>query len=191
MTPIPTTSISLLERLRRPDDQEAWARFVRLYTPLLHSWASKLGLQDQDANDVVQELLVVLIQKLPEFEYDPGKSFRGWLRTVLNNKWRDRCQRRQPGQLDLQAESCSDSFGADPIGDLEEKEYRRYLVGRALQIMQAEFQPATWKACWAFVVEDRPAADVAREIGITINAVYHAKSRILSRLRQELQGLLD
>jgi len=64
-------------------------------------------------------------------------------------------------------------------------------VGRALELMRADFQPVTWQACWEFVVRDRPAAEVAAELGITINTVYLAKSRVLRRLREELAGLLD
>src|SRR5262245_44229902 len=82
-----STSVSLLERLRRPRDAEAWARFVALYTPLLLAWAHRLGLQPADAADLVQDVLVLLFQKLPEFTYDPGKSFRHWLHVVLRNKW--------------------------------------------------------------------------------------------------------
>ena len=88
-----STHSSLLERLRRPDDVEAWDRFVRLYTPLLFHWARGAGLRDPDAADLVQDVLVVLVRKLPEFHYDPRKSFRAWLRTVTLNKWRERLRR--------------------------------------------------------------------------------------------------
>src|SRR5688572_30148894 len=88
-----TTSASLLERLRTPDREEAWPRFVRLYTPLLFYWARRAGLPQDDAADLVQDVLVVLVQKLPTFTYEPGKTFRGWLRTVALNKWRERCRR--------------------------------------------------------------------------------------------------
>src|SRR5205809_8103452 len=85
-----TTSLSLLERLRWPEEQEAnWRRFVQLYTPLLFHWARKLGLSAEDAADLAQEVLILLVQKLPAFHYDPQRSFRGWLRTVILNKWRD------------------------------------------------------------------------------------------------------
>src|SRR5437764_5198815 len=83
-----TTSISLLERLRQPGEAEAWQRFVDLYTPLLYYWACRLGLQEQDAADLVQEVFTLLVQKLPDFIYNRQKSFRSWLRTVLLNKWR-------------------------------------------------------------------------------------------------------
>ena len=73
----------------------------------------------------------------------------------------------------------------------DEAEYRRHLVGQALELMQVEFQPATWQACWQCVVLERAPAAVAAELGITVNAVYLAKSRVLRRLHQELNGLLD
>jgi len=88
-----TTSSSLLERLRQPEATEAWQRFVHLYTPLLYYWARGTGLPEHDAADLVQDVLVVLVQKLPEFRYDAGQSFRGWLRTITLNKWRERCRR--------------------------------------------------------------------------------------------------
>src|SRR6516165_4208642 len=88
------TPVSLLQRLRRSAQEQqataAWAEFVELYTPLLYSWATRLGLQPSDAADLVQDVFVVLVRKLPDFHYDPGKSFHAWLRTVLLNRWRDR-----------------------------------------------------------------------------------------------------
>jgi RNA polymerase sigma-70 factor (ECF subfamily) len=186
-----TTPASLLERLKRPDEPAAWARFVELYTPVLFGWARHLGLQAQDADDLVQEVFTVLVRKLPEFRYDRTQSFRRWLRTMTLNKWRDACRRRaaRPGQPNEAA--LADAAGPDPAGSLEEAEYRQYLVGRALELMQAEFEPVTWTACWRFVVEGRPAAEVARDLGVSVNAVYLAKGRVLRRLRAELEGLLD
>jgi RNA polymerase sigma-70 factor (ECF subfamily) len=182
-----TTSASLLQRLRQVPDADAWERFVRLYTPLLFYWARRLGLQDQDAADLVQDVLMVLMRKLPEFQYQPGRSFRGWLRTVLMNKWRDRPHPKPavPLDSDVHPQAPADAEA------LEEREYRLYIIGRALRLMAAEFEPATWQACWETVVLGRPAAEVAGELGLTVNAVYLAKSRVLSRLRQDLEGLLD
>jgi RNA polymerase sigma-70 factor (ECF subfamily) len=87
--PMLDTSLSLLERLRSPTDQHAWQRFVELYTPLLFSWARRVGLQSHDAADLVQEVLTLLVKKLPEFQYDQGRSFRGWVHVILRNKCRD------------------------------------------------------------------------------------------------------
>jgi RNA polymerase sigma-70 factor (ECF subfamily) len=184
-----TTSASLLQRLRRPDAREDWDRFVRLYSPIAYEWACRLGLQESDAADLVQEVFAVLVQKLPEFSYDPARSFRGWLRTLLVNKWRERCRgRAAPRPL---GDALPDPAAPDPVDALAEAEFQKHLAVRALQLMQAEFRPATWKACWEHVVCGRPAQEVAAELGITVNAVYLATSRVLRRLRQELEGLLD
>src|SRR5205807_7472116 len=88
------TPSSLLERLRQPFEPEAWARFVSLYTPLMYSWARRVGLQEQDAADLVQDVFVTLLQVLPTFTYDRRQSFRRWLWTVTINKWRK--DRKQP-----------------------------------------------------------------------------------------------
>src|SRR5262249_29880622 len=85
-----TTPASLLEQLRQPDASPAWRRFVDLYTPLLHYWARRLGLQPADAAALVQDVLLLLVRKLPGFTYDPRRSFRSWLHTVLLNVWRTR-----------------------------------------------------------------------------------------------------
>jgi RNA polymerase sigma-70 factor (ECF subfamily) len=183
-----TTPISLLERLHRADEEEAWSRFVQLYTPLLCQWAGRLGLQDADAADLVQDVFTVLVRKLPEFRYDPRKRFRGWLWTVLLNKWRERARRAAPAGGPEGLDELAGPDAADAVG---EAEYRDYLIRRALELMQAEFEPTTWQAFWASVVAERPAAAVARELGISENAVYLAKGRVLRRLRRELAGLLD
>lgn len=186
MTPTPA---SLLLRLRQPGEQRAWEQFVDLYTPLLFHWAMRLGLAEADAADLVQDVFLILSQRLASFDYDRQKSFRGWLRTLLLNKWRDH-QRRAALPLTEGAVALDEL--ASPADDaVTATEYRQFVVSRALEIMQAEFQPTTWKACWEHVVAGRPAADVARELGLTLNAVYLAKSRVLRRLRQELEGLLD
>jgi RNA polymerase sigma-70 factor (ECF subfamily) len=185
-----TTPASLLLRLRRPGEQRAWEQFVDLYTPLLFHWSLRLGLKEADAADLVQDVFLELSRRLATFEYDCQKSFRAWLRTVLHNKWRDR-QRRAALPLAGSGLALDDLPSPDPGDVFSEAEYRQFLVSRALQVMQAEFQPTTWKACWEHVVTGRPAADVASELGITTNAVYLAKSRVLRRLRQELDGLLD
>jgi RNA polymerase sigma-70 factor (ECF subfamily) len=186
-----TTPSSLLERLRHSPEQAAWEKFVDLYTPLLFAWAARLGLTGHDAADLVQDVFATLVEKLPQFQYDAQKSFRAWLKTILLNRWRKQ-QRRRAVAEQVPAGSNLDQVAApEVVPELEEEEYRRHLVARALALMKAEFQPVTWKACWEFVVRDRPAADVAAELGVSANAIYVAKSRVLRRLRAELQGLLD
>jgi RNA polymerase sigma-70 factor (ECF subfamily) len=182
------TPPSLLMRLRQPTEQAAWGEFIQLYTPLLYYWTRRLGLHEQDADDLVQEVFLILIRKLPDFTYDPRKSFRSWLRTVLMNRWH-RNQRR--GDARLRVTHLEELVDPDSAIALEEADYCKYLVGQALRIMQAEFEPTTWKACWEYVGQDRPAAEVAAELGVSVAVVYSAKCRVLRRLRRELEGLLD
>jgi RNA polymerase sigma-70 factor (ECF subfamily) len=186
-----TTNVSLLERLRRPEESEAWPRFVRLYTPLLFYWARRTGLGQEDAADLVQDVLTVLVQKLPTFEYEQGKSFRRWLHTVTLNKWRERGRRRKLPGKGPDDPSLSSAAVAPEEEPFDEAEYRQQLVRQALQIMQSEFEPRTWKACWEAVVSGRPAGEIAAELGVSVDVVYGAKSRVLRRLREELVGLLD
>jgi len=184
-----TTSPSLLIRLRQPGEQDAWRRFVQMYTPLLFRWARRWGLRDQDAADMVQDVCVILMQKLPTFQYDPRRGFRNWLHTIALNKFRDFCRRR--GSRPTEGGSLSDVAAQELSDELAATEYRQHVVGRALQLMQAEFAPKMWKACWEHVVAGRPAVEVAKELGISPGTVYVAKSRIMMRLRKELAGLLD
>jgi RNA polymerase sigma-70 factor (ECF subfamily) len=169
----------------------AWAEFVELYTPVLYSWASRLGLQRADAADLVQDVFVILVRKLPDFDYDSRKSFRAWLRTVFMNRWRDRQKRAAVVSQQTGHPALDEADDSGEIPEFEEAEYRELLVRRALEMMQREFRPATWKACWEQVVQGRSPAEVAAELGLSVNAVYVARSRVLRRLREYLEELLD
>jgi len=183
------TSSSLLDRLRHPADRKAWERFVELYTPLLHCWARRAGLQDADAADLVQEVLVLLFRKLPEFRYDRHKGFRNWLHAVTLNKWRQILRRRRPANFDG-ANDEAEIPQAQASHGLEEAEYRRSLVHEALRALEGEFPATTWKA-FQLLAAGRSPSEVAAELGVRLGTVYAAKSRVLSRLRSELDGLLD
>jgi RNA polymerase sigma-70 factor (ECF subfamily) len=176
--------------LRGNADETAWQRLVHLYTPLLFYWARRAGETEHDAADLVQEVFVVLLQTLPTFHYDRNGKFRSWLRTLMINKLRDR--KRGQARLDKAlAHCCPEPELPDGAEVFWETEYQQELTRRALGLMQAEFTPTTWQACWATVVQGRSPGEVARELGISENAVYVAKCRVLRRLRQELSGLVE
>ncbi len=182
--------MTLLERLRQPEDGEAWRRLVHLYGPLLFAWADRAGLQESDAADLVQDVFSILWQKLPEFRYDAAGSFRGWLKTVTMNKLRDRHRRdrvRQASALSETNEPATD----DPAELFWEREYHRVLLRNALNMIEAEFAPEVWSAGTAFLLADSPARDVASRLGVTENAVYIAKCRVQRRLREVLAGLME
>jgi RNA polymerase sigma-70 factor (ECF subfamily) len=185
------TPASLLLRLRQPSETRAWNEFVDLYTPLIYSWARGVGLQEPDAADLVQDVFALLLVKLPEFRYDRHGSFRAWLRTVTLNKWRENLRRRGTVPRQLGDAELPELAGRGDGDVFAEEEYRRYLAGRALQLMQAEFPAVVWKACWESLTSGRPAADIAAELGISTDAVYTAKYRVLRRLREQLDGLLE
>ena len=185
------TPASLLERLRQPFDTDAWGRFVSLYTPLMVSWCRSVGLKEHDAADLIQDVFVTLLRVLPTFSYDREKSFRRWLRTITLNTWRN-ARKRPDNRLARREDVNLDAMpGTDALEALWEAEYQQHLAGRAMRVMQADFEEKTWKACWEVVVADRPAGEVAAELGLTVGAVYAARFRILARLRRELDGMLD
>lgn len=185
-----STSVSLLDRLKSASQQQSWQRFVELYAPLLYHWVSRYGVSKNDAADVVQEVFAVLVEKLPNFNYDTNGSFRGWLHTITRNKCHDRLRRLV---ADRKAKEKLNANQAEPgAGDLfTEAEYLQAVGQKALQLMQAEFEPSTWKACWESVVEGRSVEEISGRLGISANSVYLSKSRVLRKLREELSGLLE
>ncbi len=186
-----STSASLLRRLQQPNQEAAWQRFVDLYAPLLFHWGRNHGLSTSDAADLSQDVLATLIDKLPEFQYDPKRRFRGWLRTITLNRANDLHRRnaaRPAAGLDAPSQDVSVASEVDLFA---EQEYRRYLVQRALKVMRAEFRYESWQSCWKVIVEEQTVPATARALGISENSVRIAKCRVLKRLREELQGLLE
>jgi RNA polymerase sigma-70 factor (ECF subfamily) len=191
------TPISLLERLRLRPDEAAWQRLVALYTPLIHNWLRFHSLAAADADDLTQEVLGVLIRELPHFRHDLRRgAFRRWLRTITINRLRTfwRARRARPvatGNGDF--ESVLDQL-EDPdsrLSRLWDQEHDRHVVARLLELIEPEFEPTTWRAFRMLMLEGQPTAQVAVALGISANAARIAKSRVLSRLRQEVEGLID
>ena len=185
------TPTTLLERLRQPDDGVAWRDFVYLYTHLIYHWALQLDLQAADAADLVQEIFLALCNALPEYHHDRQRTFRAWLFTLMQKKWQDWRRRRILVPVSGTGAALAERAHRDHPAMPEEAEYRAHLCARALRLIQSEFTPATWMTFWATVVEGRPARDVALKYGITTNAVYLTRGRVLRRLREVLDGLLD
>ncbi len=185
-----TTQSSLLVRLRSCDDSAAWNRFVQLYTPLVLHWVGQLGIEANQRFDVCQDVFVVLLDRASWFAQRRPASFRAWLRTVTINKCRDHLRKlkriTEPRLLERIELAQQDTSQL-----LTEQEYRTWVAREALRLMRESFAETTWRACWEHVALGRHAADVARELGITVNAVYLARGRVLKRLREELDGLWD
>lgn len=149
-------------------------------------------MQQSDAEDLVQDVFALLLRKLPEFRYEQGGNFRNWLRVVVLNKWRERCRGNgAPSGKIVGGDGLEQIAAPDETAAFEETEYRQHLVHRALELIQPEFSEAAWNSFQQHVVAGRDAAAVAAELGVRIGTVYAAKSRVLTRLRRELHGLVD
>src|SRR5262249_45205427 len=150
------------------------------------------GLQAADAADVGQEVFRAVARKVGEFRHDRrGDTFRGWLRAITRNKILDRYRRPVPGcpaaggseaQRLLQELPTRVWEDAGPVAEAEET---RLLFRQAVELIRGEFEEGTWRAFWQAAVEERSPADVAADLGVSVNAVYLAKSRVLRRLREE------
>jgi RNA polymerase sigma-70 factor (ECF subfamily) len=184
-----TTSASLLQRLRAGGDADAWARFVRTYSPILYSWARRMGLRHDDAIDLVQEVFAVLVQKLPDFRYDAHRRFRGWLWTVTKHKWIEG-RRRRALPLDPTARVEAAPAPAAPPA-LDEAEFRDHLIRCVVPSLRGNFHDSTWRAFWRHVIDGRPVPEVAAELGLSAAGVYKAKLRVLAHLHAELADLID
>jgi RNA polymerase sigma-70 factor (ECF subfamily) len=190
------TSVSLLERLRTQPDEAAWRRLHDLYRPLIRHWLMRDPSLREEADDLVQDVLAVLVRELPNFDRERLGSFRRWLHTVTVNRlkhfWRSR--RHRPHPLgDSSAESLLAQL-EDPASELSrqwDRDHDQHVMHRLLELIEPEFTPTTWQAFRRVVFEDEKAAQVAADLGLSVNAVLLAKSRVLSRLRQEGRGLLD
>jgi len=191
----PTTRPSLLMRLRDRGEVHAWKEFVDAYAPLVYGYLRRRGLQDADAADLMQEVLRAVSIASARFEYDPNQgSFRGWLFTIVRNKLRN-----------FQASAKSLALGTGDTGVkqlLEQQpssgnddesiwiqEYERHLFGQAAERVRRTVVETTWQAFWMTAVEGRKATDVSRILNLSVAAVYLARSRVLARMRHEVQDL--
>jgi RNA polymerase sigma-70 factor (ECF subfamily) len=185
-----TTSTSLLRRLRQPQDAAAWQRFVTLYRPLFNAWAKKLHVPPAERDDLVQEVLAVVLVKLPQFQRRSEGSFRAWLRTLTRHKWLE--LQRQRTRLRLgNGQELAGTQTPDHVDQFWQQEFRERLLARALALLKRDFQETTWQAFWEVMVADRSPAEVAASLGLTVGAVHAARFRVLGRLRQELADMLD
>jgi RNA polymerase sigma-70 factor (ECF subfamily) len=187
------TSASLLQRVRARSNA-GWERLVQLYTPLLRTWVGRHVREPEDVNDIVQQVFTVVVAKLPEFVHNgrPG-AFRHWLRTITVNHLRAFWRSRRPLAGQAAAEALLDQL-EDPASDPSrqwDREHDVYLARKLLEYVEPEFRPATWRAFHGLVLDGLPPEAVAAELGLSANAVLIAKSRVLRRLRQEAEGLLD
>lgn len=189
-----STSSSLLRRVR-DRDEDAWRRLVRLYGPLVDRWVRQSGLQAADAHDIFQQVFLAVAKGIGQFRRErPGDSFRAWLRTITRTKLADHFRRRVAEPL-----GAGGSVALRRLAELEapaehppqadEEEGLQQLRLRAMDLIRGEFEPKTWDAFWRVTVRGEPTKNIAADLRVSPAAVRLAKSRVLRRLREELEGL--
>jgi len=191
----PVTQPSLLLRIRDPQDSESWRQFVEIYTPVVYRSIMKYRLHDADAADVSQEVMQAVARAIHRFDYDPGKgTFRGWLYRVVRSKlssFFEIRQRHVQGSGETQVQM---KLEAQP-GREEEEDWNRECEKRLFQWaagkIKGEFKKSTWEAFWQTAVENRPKQEVAESLGISVDAVYVARSRVMARLKARVQDISD
>jgi RNA polymerase sigma factor (sigma-70 family) len=190
------TSASLLARARDADSG-AWGRLVDLYTPLIRRWLTRVGVKPEDGEDLVQDVLAVVVRRFPDFQHNQRiGAFRAWLRAIAVNCARDfwRANRIRPapvGGTDFGGYLAQLEDSAHPLAEAWDREHDVHVTRHLLDQLRPEFELKTWDMFRRFVLDGVPAAEVATELGTTPNAVFIAKSRVLARLRQEAEGLID
>jgi RNA polymerase sigma-70 factor (ECF subfamily) len=188
------TRITLLGRLRRdPTNQAAWAEFVDHYGPRIYAWCRKWNLQEADAQDVTQNVLLKLARKMGEFAYDPSRSFRAWLKTLTYHAWADFLDgRRRPGQ------GSGDSQTLDILNRVEaredlvrqlEEEFDRELLEEAMARVRLRVAPQTWQAFVLTALEGLTGAEAAKRIPMQVAQVFVAKRRVQKMLTEEVARL--
>jgi RNA polymerase sigma-70 factor (ECF subfamily) len=184
------TSPTLLGRLRRqPLDQAAWGEFVERYGRKIYQWCRRWDLQLADAEDVTQEVLLKLAQKLRTFRYDPSGSFRAWLKTLTRHAWSDFVESGTRNGHGRRMKSL-DVLGAgeDLVAELDE-EFDRELLDEAMARVQLRVEPHTWEAFRLTALENLSGAETARQLGIKVATVFVAAGRVRKRLQEELRQL--
>ena len=193
MTDPSKTRVSLLIRIRDSHDEDAWSEFVEIYAPLVYSLARRHGVQDADAADLTQEVLKTVVRSAPTFVYEPALgSFRGWLLTVARNqlrKWAKSAKRLPPGCGGDERQRVLEEQPAPEEVERWDQEYHQRLFEWAAEKVRPSFRPVTWQAFWQTAVEHREPRAVADELGVSVGAVYIARSRILARIKEQIQQL--
>lgn len=184
------TSSSLLVRLQQdPADQTAWAEFVRRYGTRIQGWCYRWGLQEADAQEVAQEVLLKLTRAMQVFRYDPSQRFRGWLKTIAHHAWQDLARRQKliPPGGDTGADDPMQSLAArDDLAVWVEKEYEQELLERALDRVRPRVQAHTWDAFRLTALDGLPGTEVAARLGMAVTSVYKAKSNVQKLLEAEV-----
>lgn len=187
-----STSSSLLGQVQR-QDPEGWRRLVDVYGPSIYGWCRRAGLQSADAADVAQEVFSSVVASISEFHPVRRGSFRTWLRRITEHRLADhfRAQRTSPQALGGSDWAAELQVAPNPDSGSGSSELEGAVWQRVLHVVRAEFEERSWQSFWQVVVDSQRPVDVAAELGMTVQAVYQAKSRILGRIRRAFAELED
>ena len=186
----PETRSTLLVRIRDRGDGRSWAEFVDIYGPLVYGFLRKRGLQDADAADLVQDVFHSVAKAIHSFDHQPSpNSFRRWLFTIVQNRLRDHrkpkaTQPRGTGDTQAYEQLQQHRDETESAEEIWNREHQLGLIRYAAEQVRHDFQETTWNAFWQTAVEGAVPAEVARQLGMTRAAVYLAKARVLSRIRE-------
>ncbi len=194
MVGLPDTQQDLLDRLREIDSDTAWETFLSIYKPAIFRFAKSRGLQDADASDVTQQVLIAVHNSI--LDWDNGRekgSFRGWLFRVTRNlaakALRDKRKHQRPTELaDVSLDIEQQDEGTSSALLLE---YRRGLFQWAASVVKAQIEPRTWQAFWRTGIEGKRPAEVAHDLQMSVGAVYAAKCRVMARMKEVVGRLSD
>lgn len=188
------TRVTLLHRIsQNPGDQLSWTEFVRLYGPTIRTWIVHWGLQEADAQDVVQNVLLRLTAKLPQFQYDPTRSFRGWLKTLTHHAWHDfvtEAGYRNRGSGDVAVLEQLQSIAArEDLAARVEATFDKELLEIALARTRIRVAETTWEAFRLAALEQVEPQRVADQLGVRVSQVYLAKHRVQKLVQEEIRAL--
>jgi RNA polymerase sigma-70 factor (ECF subfamily) len=188
------TRASLLLRLRQaPPDQKAWAEFVNRYGPRIYAWCRRWGLQEADAQDVTQTVLLQLASKLRTFTYDPAQRFRGWLKTLTHHAWSDflaSCRPGVKGNGDSGLHLLLDNLEArDELTRRLQESFDQEMLELATTRVRARVEERTWEAYRLTTQEGLSGAEAAARLGMQVGTAYKAKSKVQAMLQETLRQL--
>ena len=187
------TRPSLLMRLKNARDDAAWSQFLEIYAPVVYRYCRRRGLQDGDACAVTQEVMAQVARTAPQFDYHPERGrFRDWLGVLARNKLIDHARTAARAARLVNGSALDpDKIAANGADSDWSEEFDAQLYRAALERIRTHFEPTSWRAFELTWVDGEPAASAARALGISVDTVYVAKSRILKRLREEVLALAD
>src|SRR5262245_30118998 len=175
----------------------AWKDLTGLYRPLIDGWLNRQGVPAGDLDDLSQDILLSVVKHLPTFEHSGRRgAFRSWLRTIVCSRTADYWRAADAGARGGGGSGAIAALQqiADPDSDLNrrwDEEHDRYVLDCLLDLVEEEFEPATVRAFRRLAIDGASGAEAAAELGLSVAAVYMAKSRVLQRIRQEAEGLID